>query len=243
MAPLACVDNENKSCTLRLFRMGRAAMTSKAATRRPAAQGARDPAPATAITTRLLTQEDWPAIDRLFGANGACGGCWCMWWRVEKGGKTWSAAKGDPNKRAFRTLVEAGAVHGTLAFAREAPVGWCNFGPRPDFPRLDRSRVLQRPTDRTPWAIACFYVKAGARGQGVAQALLEHATQECFARGAAEVEGYPKTVKTATGKAPGAFVFTGVPALFENAGYSRVERPPGMRPIYVRRASGVPGPR
>jgi len=192
--------------------------------------------PPMAITTRLLTPRDWPTIDSLFGANGACGGCWCMWWRVEKGGKTWTAAKGDPNKRAFRTLVEAGAVNGTLAFAGDTPVGWCNFGPRPDFPRLDRSRVLQRETVRTPWSIACFYVKAAARGQGVAQALLEHATGECFARGAVEVEGYPTTVKTASGPAPGAFVFTGVPAMFESAGFTRIKRPPGMRPIYVKQA-------
>jgi GNAT superfamily N-acetyltransferase len=209
-------------------------MTSKAM----AQAGRRKTEPALAIATRLLTPHDWPIIDRLFGANGACGGCWCMWWRVEKGGKTWTAAKGDPNKRAFRTLVEAGAVNGTLAFAGDAPVGWCNFGPRPDFPRLDRSRVLQRDCAWTPWSIACFYVKAGARGQGVAQALLEHATSESFARGAAEVEGYPKTVKTASGLAPGAFVFTGVPAMFENAGYTRIKRPPGMRPIYVKRAPG-----
>jgi GNAT superfamily N-acetyltransferase len=196
------------------------------------------------ITTRLLTPRDWPTIETLFGANGACGGCWCMWWRVEKGGKTWSTAKGDPNKRAFRTLVEAGAVNGTLAFAGDTALGWCNFGPRPDFPRLDRSRVLQRPPDPaaprrpppTPWSIACFYVKARARGQGVAQALLEHATAECFARGAAEVEGYPKTIKAKGGLAPGAFVFTGVPAMFENAGFARIPRPPGMRPIYVKRA-------
>jgi GNAT superfamily N-acetyltransferase len=195
------------------------------------------------LTTRLLTPGDWPAIESLFGANGACGGCWCMWWRVDRGGKTWTRAKGDPNRQAFRTLVEAGAVKGTIAWRGGTPVGWCNFGPRPDFPRLDRSRVLQRAPDpampRTPWSIACFYVKAAARGQGVAQALLAHATAECFARGAAEVEGYPKTVKTASGRAPGAFVFTGVPALFAKAGFTRLARPPGQRPIWVKRAPGA----
>src|SRR5262249_49234892 len=27
----------------------------------------------------------WPALEELFGENGACGGCWCMVWRVQKG--------------------------------------------------------------------------------------------------------------------------------------------------------------
>src|SRR5262245_26839300 len=107
--------------------------------RRALEKGKRMPAnkaqPQTPLTIRLLTPRDWPAIERLFGANGACGGCWCMWWRVEKGGKTWTAAKGDPNKRAFRTLVEAGAVKGKIAVAGGTPLGWCNFGPGPELQR------------------------------------------------------------------------------------------------------------
>jgi hypothetical protein len=33
----------------------------------------------------VLTPALWPALEQLFGPNGACGGCWCMWWRIEKG--------------------------------------------------------------------------------------------------------------------------------------------------------------
>ncbi len=46
-----------------------------------------------------LTPELWPALERLFGAHGACGGCWCMWWRVERGGKTWKDIQGAKAKR------------------------------------------------------------------------------------------------------------------------------------------------
>jgi hypothetical protein len=53
-------------------------------------------------TIRTITPDDWPAIERLFGANGACGGCWCMWWRVEKGGRTWDGTKGEPARKALR---------------------------------------------------------------------------------------------------------------------------------------------
>jgi hypothetical protein len=29
-----------------------------------------------------LTPERWHDLEQLFGTRGACGGCWCMWWRV-----------------------------------------------------------------------------------------------------------------------------------------------------------------
>jgi len=37
------------------------------------------------LRTRDLTPERWSDLERLFGTNGACAGCWCIWWRLEKG--------------------------------------------------------------------------------------------------------------------------------------------------------------
>jgi hypothetical protein len=34
------------------------------------------------FTIRPLTPDLWPALDDLFGKNGACNGCWCMYWRL-----------------------------------------------------------------------------------------------------------------------------------------------------------------
>lgn len=34
------------------------------------------------IETRELSTSDWPAVERLFGTNGACAGCWRMFWRL-----------------------------------------------------------------------------------------------------------------------------------------------------------------
>ena len=39
----------------------------------------------TALRFELLTPALWPALEQLFGEHGACGGCWCMFWRIEKG--------------------------------------------------------------------------------------------------------------------------------------------------------------
>jgi hypothetical protein len=88
------------------------------------------------LTVRLLTKNEWPVITRLFGARGACGGCWCMWWHVPRGGKYWKEVKGDKNRRSFMGMVKAGKIHGVLAFSGDEPVGWCQFGPRDSFERM-----------------------------------------------------------------------------------------------------------
>jgi GNAT superfamily N-acetyltransferase len=189
-----------------------------------------------AIELKLLAPEDWPLVERLFGSKGATGGCWCMWWR-RRGGKTWAGCKGEPNRLAFRALVESGAAHGVIALVKGEPIGWCNFGPRADFLRLGTSRVLQRQSRRERWSITCFYVRAGWRRQHVAQRLLERATAEAFRCGAEEIEGYPKTY--GSGDSPAAFVWTGLPRMFEAAGFVPVKAEASQRLIYVRQRLGV----
>ena len=182
------------------------------------------------LSVRALGPGDWPAIEELFGERGACGGCWCMYWRV-RGGKAWDAAKGAPNKRAFRSLVHAGSVSGVLAFDGERPVGWCNIGPRGDYERLQHSRVLRSPEERA-WAVTCFYIPAPARGRGVAGALLRGAVDLARRSGAPALEGYP--VVPREGNVPAAFAWTGVPAIFERNGFRDVTPEGASRPIYRR---------
>jgi GNAT superfamily N-acetyltransferase len=184
------------------------------------------------IELRPLARSDWPTVEKLFGPNGASGGCWCMWWR-RKGGKAWQACKGEPNRTDFRALVESGGAHGILAYAEGEPVGWCNIGPRDDFPRIVNSRVLQRASQVRRWSIACFYIRSAWRRRGVAQLLLEAAVAEAFRRGAEEVEGYPKAYPSAA-TAPAAFVWTGLPRMFEAAGFEPVPAEGSERSIYVK---------
>lgn len=185
------------------------------------------------LSIRDLEPTDWPAIARLFGPRGACGGCWCMTWRV-RSGRAWEAAKGEPNRRAFRRLVEAGRVFGALAFDGDEPVGWCNVGPRADYERLLNSRVLATPSPAT-WAVTCFYIPAARRGQGVASALLRHAVDLARRHGAPALEGYPVEPTGKGGRIPAAFAWTGVRSLFERAGFEDVTPPGGTRAIYRRK--------
>ncbi len=160
-----------------------------------------------------------------------------MWWRVPQGGKLWEEAKGRKNRDRFRRLIQAGKVHGVLAFHGDEPVGWCCFGPRTDFPRIERVKALRRDVDDGVWSVVCFFIPARWRGKGVATRLLEAATREAFALGAKALEGYPVVPKNEDKPVPAVFAWTGVPALFERAGYEELARPGAARPIYVKRFS------
>src|SRR6185437_5087682 len=89
-----------------------------------------------------LTPERWGDLESLFGARGACGGCWCMLWRLKR--SEFEKQKGDKNKAALKAVVDSGEAPGILAYANGGAIGWCAVAPRETYPALDRSRVLKR---------------------------------------------------------------------------------------------------
>jgi len=178
-----------------------------------------------------LTPARWADLETLFGERGACGGCWCMWWRLPR--KAWTAGKGEGNRRAFRRRVAAGPPPGLLGYRDGAPVGWCAVTPRAELPVLDGSRNLAPVDDRPVWCVSCLFVRRDLRGTGVATDLLAAAARFARERGARVLEGYP--VDPLEGKRmPAAFVWTGTLEIFRRAGFVEVARRAPTRPI-VRR--------
>jgi len=158
-----------------------------------------------------------------------------MHWRMQRGAD-WEREKGARNKRALKRLVTAGRAYGLFAYAKGEPVGWCCLGPRQDFPRLLRSRVLKSNAGLEAWAVVCFYIPARHRGQGIAGALARAAVRYARSRGASCIEGYPvRRGADATARYPATFAFTGVVRVFERAGLREVTPQDVQRPIYRRR--------
>ena len=181
------------------------------------------------IVCRELEPSMWPDLEALFGATGACAGCWCMFWRLAEG-ERFDDVKGAPARRRFRKLVESGAAHGVLAYAGDEPVGWCAFERRVELAKLDRAPSLRVVDAERVWSLPCFFVKSGWRGRGVAQALLAAAERALRARGAEIAEAYPTKLAPGATKAAAAFIYTGVPAMFEKAGFEVAEaRPRGKQ--------------
>src|SRR5438270_9921482 len=117
-----------------------------------------------------LTPARWADFERLFGTNGACGGCWCMLWRLKR--SAFDSQKGQGNRDAMHELVAGGEVPGILAYVGDEPAGWCAVAPRDRYPALARSRVL-RPIDDTPvWSVSCLFVARAFRKRGVSVGLL-----------------------------------------------------------------------
>src|SRR5260370_25157743 len=89
-----------------------------------------------------MTPQLWKDLERLFGEKGACGGCWCMWWRIEKG-EEWKNIKGPEAKNRLRTMIENGTVRGLLAYDGSEPIGWGHLGERNHFSRPETSPNLE----------------------------------------------------------------------------------------------------
>jgi GNAT superfamily N-acetyltransferase len=174
-----------------------------------------------------VTREKWTDFEELFGVRGACGGCWCMWWRLKK--KDFDAQKGEGNRNAIKEIVASGRVPGILAYYEELPVGWCSVAPREEFIRLESSKIL-KPVDHQPvWSVVCLFVAKAYRRRGVSTRLLSAAVEYVRKQGGKIVEGYavePKKEKT-----PDAFAFHGLAAAYRKAGFNEVIRRSETRPI------------
>jgi GNAT superfamily N-acetyltransferase len=177
-----------------------------------------------------LTADRWTDLQALFGDRGACGGCWCMAWRLRN--KDWTAGKGDRNKRSFRRIVKAGKEPGLLAYLGNAPIAWCAVAPREEYLSLMYSRVLKPIDDKPVWSISCLFVQKEYRRRGVSARILRAAVEFAGKRGARIVEGYP--VQPTMETTPDPFIWTGIPSAFRRAGFREVARRSRTRPIMRR---------
>ena len=161
-----------------------------------------------------LTPERWDDLVRVFGPNGARGGCWCMAWRLTSTQSSRSDA--SARQEGLKALVDGGTPTGLLAYLDGEPVVWCSVAPRATFGRLVRSRTLLPVDDKPAWALTCFFIRRGFRRKGIAKALLQAAVAYAAAHGAAALDAYPdRNTHTKPGSRGG------IP-LFRAAGFEEV---------------------
>jgi GNAT superfamily N-acetyltransferase len=179
------------------------------------------------LTFSPLTAENWVDFENLFGERGACGGCWCMWFRLKR--SVFNENKGVGNKRAMKAIVESGEVPGILAYDGKIPVGWCSVSPREDFGLLERSRILKPIDDKPVWSIVCFFVRKDYRNKNISQELMKATIEYVNNEGGNIVEGYP--VEPKKERLPDVFAFYGLASAFRKAGFVECERRSETRPI------------
>jgi hypothetical protein len=170
------------------------------------------------LDIRPLTQDLWPALEDLFGKKGACGGCWCMYFRI---GNAYRHRPAAQNKAAFHKIVARGPAPGLLAFDGELAVGWCQLTPRAALPQLERIWRLKRVDDVPVWSLSCLYVRIGYRRRGITAALIAARRAKAPA-----LEAYPFDAR----ESPSASG-TGYSSTFARAGFKTVARRTPARPI------------
>ena len=179
------------------------------------------------LTFHPATPSRWDDLEALFGDRGACGGCWCMFWRLPR--KEFDAGKGVQNRRALKRIVSAGQEPGIIAYAAKEPIGWCALAPRQVYVALERSRILKPVDDQPVWSVSCLFIKKPYRRQGISTQLLQAAIAFAASHGARIVEGYP--IEPSMEKMPDPFLWHGIPSAFVKAGFTEVERRSRTRPI------------
>jgi GNAT superfamily N-acetyltransferase len=175
------------------------------------------------LTIRPLTRGLWPALEDLFGPNGACNGCWCMYGRI---GSAYRRRPREENRAAFKEVVECGPPPGLLAFDGDLAVGWCQLTPRDAVPWLDRTWRLKRVDDLPVWSLSCLYVRKGHRRQGVTSALIEAALEAAKDAGPPALEAYPFDASVSPSASGSGYAST-----FARAGFKTVARRAPARPI------------
>jgi len=158
-----------------------------------------------------LDESTWPAFADLVDRNGGIfGGCWCMGFHSEERG-------GTSSKREQKLArVRAGTAHAALVFEGGACVGWCQFGPPDELPRIKNRKVYEQGLTTLPdWRIACCYVGKGHRRAGVATAALRGALDLIADLGGGIVEGYPEDAASV----PAGFLYNGALSTYEQSGF------------------------
>ena len=141
------------------------------------------------FVARPLDDSTWPDFARLVERhNGVWSGCWCMAFHSEGVGKGKTQEQNRLNKEV---RVREGRAHAALVYEGDDCVGWCQFGPTSELPRIKNRRVYESGLAALPdWRITRFFVAKDARRRGVASAALGGALDEIARLGGGAVESY-----------------------------------------------------
>jgi GNAT superfamily N-acetyltransferase len=182
---------------------------------------------------RPLTPATWADLEALFALPGGSivRGCWCMYYR-RTGRVSVSGAAGEENKRQLCELVDGGVEPGLVGYLDGAPVGWISLGPREDYLKLQRSRVMKPVDDAAVWSVVCTYVAKTHRGMGLQHRLLRAAIDYARDHRVRLLEAYPVDKPE---RSHDDFMFFGSRSLYERAGFTEVVRRSPTR-VVMRRA-------
>lgn len=118
-------------------------------------------------------------------------------------------------------------THAALVLEGDQCVGWCQFGPPEEVPRIkNRAAYEKELSDLPDWRIACRYVGKVQRRQGAASAGLFGALMLIAGLGGGLVEGYPEDAASVSA----GFLFHGALSTYDQLGFT-----PAFGPLVIWR--------
>ena len=180
------------------------------------------------LTVEPVTIKNWNKFIMLFGEKGACGNCWCMYYRLSKADFQKGKAN-EGNKKAIKEIIWEGKPVGLVALLKDKPIAWCAFAPREDFIKLEKSRIHKRIDNKDVWSIPCLFIDKHYRRSGVSVQLLKGAIKYAKGVGIKIIEAYP-AIPTQD-KIPDSFAWVGLYKSFERAGFKIVDMKSQNRPM------------
>ncbi len=158
--------------------------------------------PENVVVVVPANETSWNDLQMVFG-RGAAAKCQCQ--RIKLGDGAWYRMPVEERAQRLREEADCGhpeadGTSGMVAYLDGEPAGWVAVEPRANYRRLRGSSVPwagrdEDPDDPDVWAIVCFAIRPGYRGQGLMRPLAEAAVQYAQERGAKAVEGYPMVPK------------------------------------------------
>ena len=194
------------------------------------------------FSVRELSVRTLPDFETLAAKQG---GCWCIFYQranpLRRG--TTSEEWKRRNRIDKRALVRKRRSHAILVYDGTTPVGWCQYGPQDELPRIDARRTYRRVappiSDLKLWRITCFFVHPKYRGRGIAKVALRAALQSIQKKGGGLVEAYPVVAKMA---AVPEWRWFGTPSMFHREGFETVAKL-GTSGVLMRKTIARPRPK
>ena len=212
-----------------------------------------EPGDAVTYTTKELTAKTWRDFEKLFSQGNGWDFCWCIHFQrphtlPKSEWRRTRAERGARNKREKKALVKQGRAHGILVYGKGEPLGWCQYGPKEELPRIEGNKNYRalglNDSAKKLWRITCFVVDKKHRQCGVATVALKAALEAIRKRGGGVVEAYPiipweelcRARVRRCGHAPafGNESTHGTLSMFEKQGFKKVG-PYGLNNVVVRK--------
>jgi GNAT superfamily N-acetyltransferase len=99
-----------------------------------------------------------------------------------------SSKKLERSRREYaKWLIENNLMNGYLVFEGGKAIGWCNVGPKKNYPKL----VKKNHGYDGIKSIVCFVIEKGYRGKGIAKAILKRIIKDSKKDDTKRIEAYP----------------------------------------------------